>query len=70
VSIRNICEKKRLSMFPECFLAVEACSNGLLGTGRSYGKSPCFSRSAIVRSVDVDHGGSAFPILNMAVIQE
>jgi hypothetical protein len=57
-------------MFLSDFLAVEPCSNHIFRVGHSYGKSPCFSRCALSSSVDVDYGGSAFAVLNMAVIQE
>jgi hypothetical protein len=41
-------------MFLSSFLAVKACSEGVLGLAFGHGKSPCFSRWSALKSVDVD----------------
>jgi hypothetical protein len=57
-------------MFLSDFLVVEPCSNRIFRGGYSYGKSPCFSREAFFRSVDVECGGYIFAVFNMAVVLE
>jgi hypothetical protein len=41
-------------MFLDCVSVAKLCSNAILSGDSDYGKSPCFSRSVALSSVDVD----------------
>jgi hypothetical protein len=54
-------------MFLDCVSAAKLCSNAVLSVYSDYGKSPCFSRSIVLSSDDVDGGGSHFTVLYIEV---
>jgi len=51
----------------DCVLAAKLCSNVILSVDSEYGKSPCFSRSIVSSSADVDGMGSPFSVLYIEV---
>jgi hypothetical protein len=56
-------------MFLDCVSAVKLCSNAISSVDSDYGKSPCFSRSTVLSSTDVDGLGSPFAELFIEVFQ-
>ena len=52
-------------MFPECSVAVEACSKHFFRGGHPYGKSPCFSDVAFLSAKNADALVSTLRLLNM-----
>jgi len=50
-------------MFLDCVSAAKLCSNAILSVDSEYGKSPCFSRSIVSSSADVDGMGLPFTVL-------
>jgi hypothetical protein len=56
-------------MFLDCFWALKLRSNAILCVGLEYGKSPCFSRSIVLSSADVDGMASPFTVLYIDVFQ-
>jgi hypothetical protein len=51
-------------------MSVGSCSKGFYESVIRHGKSPCFLAYAILASIYVDYGGSAFAVFNIAGIQE
>jgi hypothetical protein len=47
-------KRVRKTISPNGFLALEPCSNGFGALRTGHGKSPCFSRSALMTSANVD----------------
>ena len=46
-------------------MSVRTCSNCFFESRRGYGKSPCFLRQAVSRSVDVDGSGASLAVSNI-----
>ena len=51
LEVRSMCPKGTRSIV---LMAVEACSKAILALSVGHGKSPCFSRCAVLKVVGVD----------------
>jgi len=56
-------------MFLDCVSSAKLCSDAILSVDSEYGKSPCFSRCAVLSSADVDGMGSPFTVLYIEVFE-